>query len=413
MRLAACLILSLAGCAHPAIRDGDASVVYRRLVLEKPPDLIATFGGAKEERAAVAEALRPYEPVLAELARASRLPRCEWRYDAPASHFTAFPHEGNPIQAAKLLGARALLRFGEGRHSEGVEDLLAALKVAVDHLHDRGTLSRLSGAVAVVIVQDALRIEWARRPPGLPEVRRIEEAVTAMLPHFPSYRRFLENEKALLEASAADLLSRGAQEFRAAVTRRKGSEESGGKWALLMDLLLRSDPPVPEEALVRRWAEDWRPMLEDAGELPFGRPPRFDREAFARTLPLEESPLELIRTATPEKRAAVAADLIFLMVAPSLDKVKRVHAESRVLLENLRDACRVESHRLRHGSYPETLDRAPDPFDGRPLRYRRFASAGWEGALLHSGDCSVDWERLKPRPENAGDGFAWWLWRKR
>lgn len=78
-------------------------------------------------------------------------------------------------------------------------------------------------------------------------------------------------------------------------------------------------------------------------------------------------------------------------------------------------AAVAEAQRIERGRYPERMVRGADPYDGKPLKYRRLEMAGWESFVVYAGECSVDWDRFRWDPEAPASvkGSAWWLWRKR
>ncbi len=102
---------------------------------------------------------------------------------------------------------------------------------------------------------------------------------------------------------------------------------------------------------------------------------------------------------------------------PAVGKVGEVERRRLAHVRCLLAAVAAERYRLEHGAWPESLDRlAPelltevpaDPFDGRPLRYRRFA----EGVVIYSvgENGKDDGGQVRPEEFTQPKDVGWRLW---
>jgi hypothetical protein len=115
--------------------------------------------------------------------------------------------------------------------------------------------------------------------------------------------------------------------------------------------------------------------------------------------------------ALPEDAVATRALL------PALDKVAVAERRRLAHVRCMIAALAAERYRLAHGAWPESLDRLTpalltevplDPFDGEPLRYRRFA----EGVVVYSvgEDGRDDGGQVRPEELAQPKDVGWRLW---
>jgi hypothetical protein len=105
----------------------------------------------------------------------------------------------------------------------------------------------------------------------------------------------------------------------------------------------------------------------------------------------------------------------FLM--PAVNKVARNFWRSAAVSETVVVALACERFRLRNGTWPESLDRIPkdilaavplDPYDGKPLRYRRLS----DGVVVYSigQDRTDDGGKVNQAGEDPGTDQGIRLW---
>jgi hypothetical protein len=130
--------------------------------------------------------------------------------------------------------------------------------------------------------------------------------------------------------------------------------------------------------------------------------------------PAHERP-ELLKQKTPK---AAQLPRLAKSLMPSMDKLMEVDVRQLAFVRAAIAALAVERYRIDTGQYPEQLEAitpkylatAPlDPYDGRPLRYKRLA----DGVVIYSiGQDGTDdggfMDRKAPKAPHADVGFRLW-----
>lgn len=174
---------------------------------EKALDAALKDGPADEQ---TAEVVRLSEPVLRELHRATRQPRCVWGTPTEDGIFTLLPHAGKARMAAKLAVARAHWNFLHGKPAEGVDDLIAAMtlarriggeKILITLLVDYAIESQAEQVAAVDLPRmgPAELKQFAAKLDQLPRAITMREAI-------------LEDKRMFLGSALRELASPGGKE---------------------------------------------------------------------------------------------------------------------------------------------------------------------------------------------------------
>jgi hypothetical protein len=172
----------------------------------------------------------------------------------------------------------------------------------------------------------------------------------------------------------------------------------------------------PRPARLRKWAFGW--YLRD----------RF-RADHPRVLALMTRRIREVQLPPHEQAAAEQAFEAEVRALPPdeapatrtlLPAVEKLGAAERRRLANVRSMIAVvaaERYRLEHGAWPESLDRLVpaemtevplDPFDGKPLRYRRTAG----GVVVYSvgEEGKDDGGQVRPEEHTQPKDVGWRLW---
>lgn len=101
------------------------------------------------------------------------------------------------------------------------------------------------------------------------------------------------------------------------------------------------------------------------------------------------------------------------MILPDVEKMYEMHLRVRATMECAITALAIERYRMKEGALPETVEALVpeylpavyvDPFDGKPLRYKR----GGAGYMVYTiGADGVDDEGWEPGPDNSDETFDW------
>src|SRR5262245_15627805 len=141
------LALALLSCAADQRIDGDAVPFYRALAgrFRKLPECVdKAFVGEPADSAEVEAAIAPYAPLLADLARATRMSRCEWTPSGPLLLGIDYPIDYS-LTVSRLLLVRADIRMERGATREALEDMLVLSQFGSDLQQDRPLIANLMG----------------------------------------------------------------------------------------------------------------------------------------------------------------------------------------------------------------------------------------------------------------------------
>jgi hypothetical protein len=358
--------------AFRMVRTGDP---------EQPIPVTAPPGASAEVRAAleVLEALKVYEPALAELRQAAQRPASrfpiDYTQDEPAA--IRLPHLAPLRKLCRVLQIRTLAEIVAGQGQAALEDVLLMLRVA-DAMKDEPLLvSQMVRLVCFQVATDVVNQGLAARVWTDPQLKQLQA-------------RF----------SQFDFVATAQQALRA--------ERAFG--VAMLEFLLRAPKRVGEEYI--RLHESYGP--ERVGWLLF--PPgwmRFEQANYCRAVQgmlLPDADIQRRRIdprLVEEKQAKANPESIGLwksliqhciftrLLLPGLSKTYSRCAYAQTLADQAVLACALERYRLAQGQFPENLEvlvpaylqQVPaDVISGQPMRYRQtpdggFAlwSVGWNG----------------------------------
>jgi hypothetical protein len=180
--------------------------------------------------------------------------------------------------------------------------------------------------------------------------------------------------------------------------------------------VLGNDPEDRQGAALRRLVPGWylRDTLRADHPRALGLMTRRIREA---QLPPREQPAAEQAFAADARALPPWEALATRALLPAVGKIGEVERRRLAHLRCLLAAVAAERYRLAHGAWPESLGQLapglltevpPDPFDGRPLRYRRFA----EGVVVYSvgENGQDDGGRVRPEEYTPSKDIGWRLW---
>ena len=346
-------------------------------------------------------------PAIAGWLEANRAPlrRIEEAAGRPRSYAPLVPSGDPPMisvllpicqqarDAARLLGARAMLRLHDGKLDEAWQDLLACHRLA--RQQGQG-MTLVEGLVAIAAERTARGGDAALAHYGRPtaaQVRRIE-ADLAALPAMPKMADRLDHgERFLYLDAVATIARKGVSQLKDLAGGGSVGEKSTGllEGALLagLDAAIDWDEPL-------RMGNQWYDRLAAAAR----KPTRAERSAAMAGYEKDVKALaggvkdpkrmaDRFLERMPRQAAGRWVGEVFVaLLLPAVTAV--IHAEDRTAAEaTLRDvALALAAYRADHGKYPERLaDLRPkyraetrDPFSDGDLIYRPAA----DGFLLYS-----------------------------
>ena len=134
----------------------------------------------------------------------------------------------------------------------------------------------------------------------------------------------------------------------------------------------------------------------DAKEPLFSKTVHLDPEAYRKDAVRKlgeklsagpREPLEIARAYGP---------FIVAVLIPDLHPYRNSDAQTRLTIDLLSTWCRLELLRLEKGKYPDSLEavgKVPaDPYDGKPLKYRRAEEGGEEKIVITTTGPKDNWE---------------------
>ncbi|MFP4058763.1 MAG: hypothetical protein ACLF0G_17990, partial [Candidatus Brocadiia bacterium] len=327
--------------------------------------------------AAIRQYLARHEAALELLHQAAELEHCAFDLDFEAGFAMEMPHLASLRHAARLLSLQAVERAESGRPAEAAKALRAALRTGHALRHEPILISAL-----VRIACDALAVrhlEWtlARcrfRPRLLPP---IEAALRE------------EADPRLIERAMVGERAMGIDAFNKYVLGPRRREVG-----LLAPGL--GHPGLPLMPAPIRKGD----MLCYVGAM--GRYVELARRPYPRNL------VDGAETGDQLARDVPAYFPFTRMLLPALGRVWEVGQEHMARCESARVALAVLRYQARRGHLPQRLDQLTpdslpdlplDPYDGRPLRYRKAA----DGFVVYAlgQNATDDGGETQRRPDGA------------
>jgi len=352
---------------------------HPRLDAAKLPDCVAVFTGnwrvGRVENLAVWQkcfsndnllvALAKYDPILSEIAEASRRPKCRFPIRYEENFQALLPHLSYMRSLARTYRLRAQAELAAGQGDAAVADVQTCLRLA-DSLDNDSLL--ISFLVRAAVFDIAIQPVWE----GLAAHRWSDAQLAILQSEFARADQFNACAKALHGERVLAFFA-----IRSWIDHPEvcNAFESN---ALVMKLLPHAVPTgwLYQNLLgVERFYTD--SFLPAVGWE--------QRQVSPRSLKNVDDKISTMRM-TP-------GNVLCKMLLPSITHITKKAAQSQVALDQAAVACALERYRLAQGELPMTLDalvptfiaKVPhDVIDGQPLRYRRTApdqfvlySVGW------------------------------------
>ena len=386
------LAAALASCAsEPQAADDDAVAIYRSLNGRFPtlPKLVLdAFVEMPADPAPVKAAVDAYAPLLDELARATRAPRCSWTYSTPPKLGVDYPLD-YIMTAGRLLSVRAQLRLDQGAVGPAVDDLLSLSKFGSDLLQDRMIIGNLLGILNSVFSCDRLRGPIRDGSLAPADLERIERHLRLLVRRYPPFDTVLLNERnaacSLIDEVAETGLSAAVRRISGSTDEEKEQPWMVGRWEEWLRGILNKDRERSRRIIIERWDEQLAKLSAYCKGPLNSRPKTFDRDQIVTKEHTQRMGMHALGLAG-EGSLLDAADLLLGLWVPAMAKIPQHFAKGRLWLEITRLGCALELHRLKTGSYPRELrglgEEPEDPYDGKSLKYRRVVTPDGEGFVL-------------------------------
>lgn len=293
---------------------------------------------------------------------AAGLKRCRYLVDLNLGANTLLPHLSPIKQLVQQLRNVAILHSEEGRLELALQSYLDALAISQSFAQEPLLISQLVRIACVAIAQSALEKILARHELTEAQLEALSTALRdAESLGRPSFTRSLAGERCL-----------GVHAFRMPPSQfvRMMMDPSAGRgptfgFSVLLALTKITGLRSRDFSFYRQIMQDWI----ESSEIPFPEALEKSKEAGLRLTTGLQGPSRLLRPFSG-------------MLLPAMEKALAKEAASSALLRGAQTALAIERHRLRnHGQLPESLEAlapqliasAPrDPFDGRPLRYKKL-----------------------------------------
>jgi hypothetical protein len=348
------------------------------IIVSEAPDAAANAQAA----VAVLAALKPYEPVLAELHAANQRPRSRFNvhWDEENPWAILLPHLAVVKRTCQLLRLKTSAELAAGQADPALRDALLMVRL-VDSPKEEPTL--ISQLVCVACLNIAIQPIWE----GLAERRWSEgqlESLQARLQQFDfltDLKRVLEAERAFGNLTIGLVRDKRTPNFLLSLISTGGKVES---WQEEADRAFVTCPRDWFDQEQRNYSRFFDERLLTGLDV-----------AARRVHPrVADDNARYLEHAMPKKDKLLKEHLVFaeaLLVAPGKVHLKLANAQATADLAAI--ACALERHRLANGRYPDTLAALTPRFikqlphdivDGQPLRYQRTSdgqfllySVGW------------------------------------
>jgi len=330
----------------------------------------------------VLEALKPYEPVLAELHAANKRPYCRFdiKYNFENPWGILLPHLAFMKQTCQLLRLKASAELAAGHSEQALQDVLLMLRL-VDSPKDEPTL--ISQLVRVACLEITFQPIWE----GLAGRRWSDQQLQTLQARLEQFdfisdlKLALEAEKVWGNVTIGLVRDKRTPGYLLSLLESEGKAES---WQKEADRVLVKAP--------RDWFDqeqgNYNQLFDE--RLLSG----FDiagRRVYPRVA--DENVQHLAKTLRNKDTVLKEHRLFATVFLPALTRVHLKLAGAQGYTDLAAVACALERHRLATGLFPETLaalsprflKRVPhDVITGQPLRYQRtddgqflLYSVGW------------------------------------
>jgi hypothetical protein len=331
------------------------------------PLYVAAFAALTQTNPASPSFLTGNQKALALLHQAAGRAQCRYPVDLTPGFTTRLPHLVNVKVSAQLLQQEAAANAAKGRADLAQQSVLAGLSLTRSLEQEPVLISQLMRIAATDLTVTGLELTL--------------------------------NRKALSEEQAAAL----ATAFQAA--------EDNADAALVRGLAGERCCAMAMFASPTRWHEVFSLMAEDSGAPPLAQAPEVDKfmESYSASPALQEdldfylknmqSLFAMAKTPTPAGLEAAKAwsasikakgpfDHVYSRILlPALELALERSAIAVAELRTAQGALAIERYRLAHNNaLPDTLNQLvpqylksvpQDPFDGRPLRFKKHPSRGY------------------------------------
>ncbi|MBI2949173.1 MAG: hypothetical protein HYY23_16150 [Verrucomicrobia bacterium] len=292
---------------------------------------------------------------------AAGLKQCRYLVDLNLGANTLLPHLSQIKQLVQQLRNVAILHADEGRLELALQSYRDALAISQSIAQEPLLISQLVRIACVAIAQSALEKILARHELTESQLEALSTALRdAESLGRPSFTRGLAGERCL-----------GVHAFRMPPSQFvRMMDPSAGRgptfgFSVLLALTKITGLRSRDFSFYRQIMQDWI----DSSELPFPEALEKSKEAGLRLTTGLQGPSRLLRPFSG-------------MLLPAMEKALAKEAASTALLRGAQTALAIERHRLQnHGQLPESLEALVpqliasvprDPFDGRPLRYKKL-----------------------------------------
>jgi len=332
--------------------------------------------------------LQSMKPALDVAGQLADMPRGRYRIHYERNPIaTLLPHLQESRRLVDLLGYEAMRQNQQGETKNALTACRAALNAARSPGDEPIIISQLVRNACVVRVCQAIERTLAQGEPPLEDMAALQKLLESE-DAFPSLLLAMRGERALLY-KVFDAVENGVASVDELAQTRSGWLES--TFVSLWRMDTRQDKALFLSLMTRRIAEVQLPLHEQAA-----LEKHFEQEI--RELP----------------KTAVLSRLLMPAIAKLGESFRRKHAYLRCMIV----ALAAERYRREKKAWPETIDKlcpkylsaVPlDPFDGRPLRYRRLEN----GVIIYSvsSDGIDDGGNLdSAHPNQPGVDIGYRLW---
>ncbi|MCE9613829.1 MAG: hypothetical protein K8T26_06100 [Lentisphaerae bacterium] len=347
-------------------------------------------------------ALQTYEPTLAEVEAALRLPKCRFPIRYEDNYTALLPHLSVMRDLARIFKLRAVSELEAGDTGAALGDVQKCLRLA-DAVKDEPLL--VSFLVRKAMVTLAIQPVWqgiVRRQWNAEQLAELQSRF-GRLPVFDQFRSALRAERVCgytaIQSSIGNVSARRAL------------------FAIIVNVSGNQRKLSPLELVVLRLPTGWfyQNMLFIDRHFTESLLPAMNWEN--RRVDLQEvSKLDslLFKTHTPY-------NILAKLFVPAVVGSAKGAAEMQAVCDQVAIACALERYRLAKGELPDTLsalvpqflERVPtDVIRGEPLHYKRTTpdqyvlySVGWNGT---DDGGTIAWTQGEPRRQDIGQGD--WVW---
>jgi hypothetical protein len=344
---------------------------------------------SQDQYALLEKELGAVQPAVAEARKLARLPQGRHRLTYARNVMnTVLDDQQKTRSAAALLRYEALRCAQAGDMKGAMRACHAALNAARSLGDEPLMISQLIRLACVAVACQAAERTLAQGEPGAEDLADLQRRLEEEDAH-PTLLIAVRGERALLHETFTGLEKGDVGLSEVGSTGPPTWQERYLGWVIRDNF--RDEHPQFLSLMARRVEEARRPPSEQAGAA----------ESFAadvRDLP----------------RHAILTRLLL----PAVDKVSSACRRKQAQVRCLAAALAAERYRRKHADWPKTLDSLTpdllaavplDPFDGKPLRYRRLA----DGVAVYSvGPDGVDdngtFDRTAPIRPGTDLGFRLW-----